>query len=626
MSFLQKLKFLIPILVLLTVVLGENYDERPYVNLYGRDLPKSGIAENLVNIAAGGMGFVMDGTRFMNQEPQDTTPRNNEKYDFIVVGAGTAGATIASRLSEMKNASVLLIEAGRSENIIMDIPVIVNYLQFSEELNWMYKTEPSNSYCQGMKNKQCLWPRGRVMGGSSVLNYMIATRGNKKDYDRWAELGNNGWSWKEVLPYFKKLETLGIPEFRQDTKYHNFDGPVYVGYPPFHTPLATAFVEAGVELGYKEVDYNGETQTGFSYLQTTIKNGTRMSSSRAYLHGARKRQNLIVTKKTLVTKILLDEDNRKAIGVQFRKKGITYEVYARKEVILCAGAIGSPQLLMLSGIGPATHLQDVGIKSVADLPVGENLMDHISYGGLVFMANQPVGLTISDIVNPSLPYLRDYLVNRTGPMTMPGGSEALAFVNVDDPYDKEDFPNIELLFICTSVASVPVFREDVGLDDEFFRKSYGGVNKTYTWTAFPMLMRPKSRGKLMLRDGNIKSKPKLIPNYMADPDDVRILVKGIRATIAVSKTKSMQKFGSKLYDTPLAGCEHFEYDSDEYWECAVRSFTMNIYHYSGTCKMGPENDPTAVVNPRLKVTSYKFVNVASEFGISFMFVLETFSV
>lgn len=604
----RSLKFFVVISILqlwcvLSRAAGSPWDDRrPYVNLYGPETPRVGLRYGL-DLVAGGLDFLNEGGRFMNEEPADRPPRSTDgaKYDFIVVGAGTAGATIASRLSEVGDVTVLLIEAGRSESLFMDIPVIVNFLQFSDDINWMYKTEPSDYYCRGMKNHQCKWPRGKVMGGSSVLNYMIATRGNKRDYDRWSDLGNVGWSWKEVLPYFKKLETLGIPEFRDD-ELHNRDGPVYTGYPPFHTPLAEAFVRAGVELGWEELDYNGKKQTGFSYLQATIKNGTRMSSSRAYLHRARNRPNLFVTKRSLATRVLMDRDEKRAVGVEFFKNNRKYKVYARKEVILCAGAIGSPQLLMLSGIGPANHLQELGINVIVDTPVGENLMDHISYGGLVFLVDQPVGVNIVDLANPALPYMRDFLVERRGPLTIPGGSEALGFVNVDDPSDPEDYPNVELLFNSASVGTVPIFRDNTGLSDEFWRKSYGTVNSSYSWTIFPMLMRPKSRGRILLRDRNINSHPRLIPNYMSDPEDVRILVKGIRASLAIAGTKAMKRFGTRLHGVPVAGCEQFVNDSDEYWECAVRSFTMNIYHYSGTCKMGAEGDPTAVVNPRLQVS------------------------
>lgn len=297
---------------------------------------------------------------------------------------------------------MLLIEAGSSENLLMDIPIIVHMLQLSNDINWKYRTKSSDKYCLGMVDNRCNWPRGKVLGGSSVLNYMIATRGGAEDYDRWAEMGNEGWAYKDVLEFnFRKLETIDIPEMRSDAIYHGTEGPLHINYPAFHTPLAEAFLKAGKELGYPLLDYNARDMIGFSYLQSTIKNGTRMSSNRAYLHPARDLRNFHVTRESMVRKLLIDRRANRTVGVEFVKHGRINRVFARKEVILCAGAIGSPQLLMLSGIGPAKHLGELGITVVRDLPVGENLMDHVAFGGLTWTVDYPVGLRLSDLVNPT---------------------------------------------------------------------------------------------------------------------------------------------------------------------------------------------------------------------------------
>uniref|UniRef100_A0A0C9RKA1 Gld_25 protein n=1 Tax=Fopius arisanus TaxID=64838 RepID=A0A0C9RKA1_9HYME len=396
-------------LILITVI-STVQAKIQYKNLYGRE-PFGNSFVNMLSAAQGATLFALQGEEFMHAEPPDTTPNNRDQFDFIVVGAGTAGATIASRLSEIPQVRVLLIEAGRSENLVMDIPIIVNFLQFNNDINWKYRTEPSNGYCTAMTDKRCNWPRGRVMGGSSVLNYMIATRGHPKDYDRWAELGNEGWSWKDVLPYFKKLESFNINDYVSNQRVHNKNGPVSIEYPAFHTPLATAFLKAGEELGYPIIDYNsGNESVGFSYLQTTLKDGMRMSSSVAYLHPARFRKNLVVTKNSLVRKVLIDRDTKRAIGVEFVKRGRIFQVYASKEVILSAGAIGSPQILMLSGIGPTGHLQEMGVKPIVDLPVGDNLMDHIGCGALMFQVDQPVGMRFEDLANPMNPYIKDFFL------------------------------------------------------------------------------------------------------------------------------------------------------------------------------------------------------------------------
>ncbi|XP_043271048.1 glucose dehydrogenase [FAD, quinone]-like [Venturia canescens] len=557
-----------------------------------------------------GVDNLIAGLRVVEIPEKSANVPPDSRYDFVVVGAGTAGATIASRLSEIKGVSVLLIEAGGDEKPYMDVPVLANFLQFSKDLNWQYKTEPSNEYCLGMEAHRCKWPRGRVIGGSSVLNYMMAVRGNKRDYDRWSRLGNDGWSWEEVLPYFRKLEAMGIAEFRNDTKHHNVGGPVSINYVPFRSPIAKAFVKAGKELGWDEVDYNGERQTGFSFIQSTTKKGMRFSSNRAYLRPNKKRKNLSITKRSLVRKIIIDEESKRALGVEFYKKKKIIRVWAKKEVILCAGAIGSPQILMLSGIGPREHLESFGIRVLRDSPVGENLQDHIAYGGLVFLLDRPAGLSVAEMMNPLRPVLGEFLWRRTGPLTSLGGAEGIAFVNVDDPSDPGDYPNMELLFVSNSVGTVSVFRDNLGLAEDFWEKTFLHVASKNSWTVYPMLLRPKSRGKILLSGTNVHKHPKIIPNYMNDPEDVRILIKGVRLALKLGKTNSMQRFGSELHATPVSGCETFEYDSDDYWECAIRRVPMTIYHYSGTCKMGARSDTTAVVDPRLQVIGIEGLRVA----------------
>ena len=555
----------------------------------------------LMSFPTGAFTFVWQTLQFSNLELVDKTPEQNSKYDFIVIGAGSAGATIASRLSEIRDCTVLLIEAGNSETLMMDIPLLVNTLQFSNNINWNYRTEESDKYCLGMIDRRCNFPRGKVVGGSSVLNYMIATRGDPRDYDFWETLGNYGWSYKEVLYYFKKLENIGIPELRNDTEMHNTKGPMDINYSPYHTPLAEGFLKAGQEMGYSTIDYNGKERIGFSFPQTTTKNGERTSSNRAYLHAAKNRLNLVLTKNSLAEKILIDSKTKKALGVQFNKMGKSIRVWAKKEVIVCAGAIGSPQLLMLSGIGHKDHLEEVGLNVIKDAPVGDNLMDHIAYGALVFLVDKPFAILPGEMMDLRNPYIRDYVNNRKGPITVPGCIEGIAFVDVDQPGSTESYPNIELMFIGTSIIAGGGYRQNMGMSDVMWDYHFKNIQGRHSWTVFPMLMRPKSRGIIRLKDKLPTTQPRIIPNYLADPEDVRLMIKGIRTVIELSKTKAMQELGSTLYDVPVKGCEELEYDSDYYWECAIRTFTFTIYHYSGTCKMGPESDPTAVVNPELKV-------------------------
>ncbi|PNF38177.1 hypothetical protein B7P43_G14240, partial [Cryptotermes secundus] len=371
------------------------------------------------------------------------------EYDFIIVGAGSAGAVLANRLTEMENWTVLLLEAGGDETEISDVPVLAAYLQLSK-LDWKYKTEPQGTACLGMKHHRCNWPRGKVIGGSSVLNYMLYVRGNKKDYDIWESLGNPGWGSEEALYYFKKSEDNRNPYLAR-TPYHSTGGYLTVQEAPWHTPLAATFVQAGVEMGYDNRDINGEFQTGFMIAQGTTRRGTRCSTGKAFLRPARLRKNLHVAMDSHVTRVLIEPVTKMAFGVEFSREGKLHVIRARKEIIVSGGSVNSPQLLMLSGVGPRAHLEELKIPVIQDLKVGYNLQDHIGLGGFTFMVNQPVSLVQSRYEN--VPSVLKYAMFGDGPLTVLGGVEGLAFVSTKYANASEDFPDIEFHFISGSTNS-----------------------------------------------------------------------------------------------------------------------------------------------------------------------------
>ncbi|XP_063239099.1 glucose dehydrogenase [FAD, quinone]-like [Bacillus rossius redtenbacheri] len=541
--------------------------------------------------------LVKEGVAQANNEPRDEANIYRE-YDFIVVGAGSAGCVVANRLTEVPDWTVLLIEAGREENYVMDIPIIANYLQFSEA-NWKYKTEPSETACLGHTNRRCNWPRGKVMGGCSVLNYMIYTRGNWRDYDNWRSMGNDGWGFDDVLPYFLKSEDNNIEGMEVDEEYHSKGGYLSVSNIPYRTALADGFIQAGLETGSRVVDYNSRTQVGFSYLQVNMKNGSRWSVARAFLHPIRHRKNLHVKKQSHVTRILIDPRTKVAYGVEFVNKRRTYTVMAKREVILSAGAVNSPQILMLSGIGPREHLRSLKIPVIKDLKVGYNLMDHIALGGLTFICNG-TSLRTYDLIGNSDNYV-EYLAHNRGPFSIPGGCEALAFYDLQSPDATDGYPDMELLFQGGSIVSDPTLKMNFGISDDLFDKVYKDIENEDTWMVLPMLLRPKSRGRIMLKDKNPKHKPLIYANYYTAKEDLEIMVAGVKKAIELSRTEAMQRFGSRLHNNTIPGCAQFQFGSDEYWGCAARQLTFTIYHHSGTCKMGPGSDPTAVVDPRLRV-------------------------
>ncbi|XP_059619958.1 glucose dehydrogenase [FAD, quinone]-like [Phlebotomus argentipes] len=522
------------------------------------------------------------------------------EYDFIVIGAGSAGAVVANRLTEVPDWKVLLLEAGPDENEISDTPSLAAYLQLSK-LDWRYKTRSSNTSCLGMVNNRCNWPRGKVLGGSSVLNYMLYVRGNKNDYNYWESLGNPGWNYENVLHYFKKSEDNRNPYLAQTSRYHRTGGYLTVQESPWHSPLVAAFVEAGTEIGYPNRDINGADQKGFMIAQGTIRRGSRCSTAKAFLRPIRLRKNFHLSMNSHVTKILIDPNTKRTYGVEFVKNGKRYQINAKKEVILSAGAINTPQILMLSGIGPAEHLEEKGIDLLHDLPVGDNLQDHVGMAGLTFLVDKPVTLIPTRMNAGAL--VMHYVVNERGPMTSLGGVEGLAFVNTPLANKSANWPDIQFHMAPASINSDggDQVKKILGLKESLYREVYHPIAKEDAWTIIPLLLRPRSRGWVRLYSRNPFQAPIMEPNYFKDPHDIKTLVEGAKIAKRVADAKVFKQFGSRIYRKPLPNCKHLKFWSDEYIECHIRTISMTIYHPVGTAKMGPAWDKEAVVDPRLRV-------------------------
>ncbi|XP_037292675.1 glucose dehydrogenase [FAD, quinone] [Manduca sexta] len=524
-----------------------------------------------------------------------------DTYDFIIVGGGSAGSVLANRLSEIEGWNVLLLEAGGHETDISDVPLLSLYLHKSK-LDWKYRTEPQDTACQAMIDKRCSWTKGKVLGGSSVLNTMLYIRGNKRDFDHWESLGNPGWGYEDVLPYFKKSEDQRNPYLARDKRHHSTGGYLTVQDSPYNTPIGAAFLQAGEEMGYDIIDVNGAQQTGYAWYQFTIRRGTRCSTAKAFLRPVRLRQNLHVALFSHVTKVLIDKDAKRAYGVEFLRDGEKQVVYAKREVILAAGAIASPQLLLLSGVGPAEHLKEVEIDVIHDSPgVGRNLQDHIAVGGIIFQIDYPVSLVMNRLVNINSA-LR-YAITEDGPLTSSIGLEVVAFINTKYANASDDWPDMEFMMTSASTPSDggTQVKKAHSLTDEFYDEVFGEVNNKDVFGIFPMMLRPKSRGFIKLRTKNPLDYPIMIHNYLTHPDDVGVLREGVKAAIAVGETTAMKRFGARFHSKPVPNCKHLPLYTDEYWDCYIRQYTMTIYHLSCTAKMGPVSDPMAVVDPKLRV-------------------------
>lgn len=337
-----------------------------------------------------------------------------------------------------------------------------------------------------------------------------------------------------------------------------------------------------------------------------MRYGHRFSAAKAFLHSHKQRTNLHILPLSTVTNILIDPESKRAYGVEYVRNGIKYSVTARREVILSAGPIASPQLLMLSGIGPERHLRSLGIPVIQDLPVGQTLYDHITFPGVIFSLNTTTVSLLED-KGSNLRSIFQWMQFGDGLLATPGGVEGIGYIKTPSSDEPPGVPDIELISIGGSLVSdggprgSKAVRRGMSLSEDVFDGAFGSIDNTDTWSAFPMLLHPKSKGYLELRDTNPFSHPKIYGNYLTDPRDVRTFVEGIRRIIALGSTAPFQQFGARLHYAQYPACQHLQFNSDEYWECAIRTLTTTLHHQISTCKMGPPDDPEAIVDPELRV-------------------------
>ncbi|XP_055850493.1 glucose dehydrogenase [FAD, quinone]-like [Episyrphus balteatus] len=561
-----------------------------------------------------------------DREKTQELPLKNTIFDFIIVGGGSAGCVLANRLSENPRWSVLLIEAGGNENIVHDMPILAPNLQKTDS-DWQYKTTPQENACYGMRNRQCSFPHGKVLGGSSSINYMYYTRCNMRDYDNWAALGNYGWSFPEVFPYFLRSEGAHLKGLEQSL-WHNRTGEQSVEFVEFKSEIAKYFVKGAQDAGLKSVDYNGYLQLGVSFAQATIRNGHRASSAKSFIEPIRQiRRNLRVINFSTVIKINIDPTTLTAYGVEYVYRDIMYSVRSRKETILSAGALHSPQLLMLSGVGPGENLERVGIPQLVELPVGQILYDQVSHFGPVFTTNTTGSTLLENTITQK--DLDQYFAGSSATrISSTAGFETIAFLRTHNSDTPTDVPNIEIAMGAVSLASDggKVIKEAGNFHDDIYQKAFSELENRDHFITFPLLLYPKSKGNIWLRDQNPFSPPEINPNFLKEQEDVELLLEGIKEAIRIAETPSMQKINATLWKRNVPGCDDLEFATDDYWRCSIRVLSYNIYHYIGTCKMGPDRDPMAVVSPQLKVRGVRRLRVVDNSVVPSMPAGHTYAV
>ncbi|KAF0293333.1 Glucose dehydrogenase [FAD, quinone] [Amphibalanus amphitrite] len=525
-----------------------------------------------------------------------------QEYDFIVVGAGSAGAVMASRLSEDPHHSVLLLEAGEDGTVFTEVPLLTALVYGTEGYDWGFRATPDHRSCQGFKGGVCVLPRGKMLGGSSAVNGLMYIRGNRQDYDQWERLGNPGWGYEDVLPYFLKAEDNQDPRLR-NSPFHAVGGPLAVSPPQYISDLGRIWLKAGLSLGYPVGDVNGALQTRFMHHQTTSKNGERWSTARGYLRGASQRHNLDILVRAPATRVIVDQVTRRAKGVVFFKGGKRYVVWARKEVILSAGAFKTPQLLKLSGVGPCHELKKFKIPCIHDLPgVGENMQSHFGVGGAEYLTNKGRGLTLLQLINPV--NIFNYLFKRKGPLATNLGIEGTAFLSspLNNVSYGVDWPDVQLLFYPLQLASDGgiIFRDFLSLSNKLW--SQFSPNKFRSgFRIVPINLRPRSRGRVLLRSRNPFQDPAIQLRLFDDPWDVAVLREAGLMAEKVALSAPFRHVGARPSLVPSKFCGALGARSGPWWECQARVFSETIYHDTSTCAMGPAYDPWSVVDNQLRV-------------------------
>ncbi|XP_068153233.1 ecdysone oxidase [Drosophila tropicalis] len=538
--------------------------------------------------------------------PPFAEPATQQIYDYIVIGAGSAGSIVASRLSERANVSVLLVEAGELPPLESEIFNLSPTLHKDERYMYLDEAEPNSNCCQAMEAPHgCCWWHGRMMGGTGAINGNFFVPGSEHNFQHWyADLNLTEWNWPRVrMVYRKLLAELQLTYFPLDKLTEKISTMVYaaaaeMGVPRMKQPLVT-----GSSFGYTH------------HVPVTINKGRRASSARLYLANEKvsQRKNLHVLYGAQVQRVLLNEEASLATGISYSLSGSNLTAWARREVIVSAGTINSAKLLLLSGIGPSAHLEEVGIKPKKDLPVGENLHDH----GMLplylrFSDSNQCAINSSNLVisNPYAPFsLAQYLLDgQSG--SLASGFSMMGFINSSCPQSSFIQPDIHIVAHTFMARGGSGSFGYLGFDPKLILAQQTVLKETDLLQIMGSLLLPKSRGTVLLRNSNSSSTPRILNNYGQAQEDRVTLLRFVRFIQKLSKTRSFRRCGLKLWLPPLAECDQLAPDSDDYWLCYIRYFYIGSWHAVGTCRMAAVGDSRGVVDSRLRVRGIRGLRVA----------------